>query len=428
MTAEVGVMNQLGVALAADSAVTVGGSPNKIYQSAEKLFLLAERAPVASMVYGSATFMGYPWETIVKAYRQSLGRTTCDTLAEYVDGFLNYLGGNSVLFTPGAQRHFVRESAERLFFYLRTEIEKRLQSELERRTLSERDIRSVNASVISEELSRTRAHDLADRLPSEFPEMVLQTYREEISGAAQHVFGDLPMTRTTRVKLLECAAELIARKRWGPSRSGFVIAGFGEVEYYPSVVDLTIEGIVADHILFTKERDVAISDETAACIIPFAQQEMVCSFMEGIDPYLKQVMVTSTTNLFRDASSLIIQHIQAAGVEIAVPDQRRILRTLEGALTSLLAEWDTVRNRDYSSPILSIVASLPKDELAAMAEALVNLTKFKRRVSRQPETVAGPIDVAVVTKGDGFVWIKRKYYFSADLNPRFMSKYYGGRV
>jgi hypothetical protein len=37
----------------------------------------------------------------------------------------------------------------------------------------------------------------------------------------------------------------------------------------------------------------------------------------------------------------------------------------------------------------------------------------------QDETVGGPIDVAVISKGDGFVWIKRKHYFERDLNPHF---------
>lgn len=67
---------------------------------------------------------------------------------------------------------------------------------------------------------------------------------------------------------------------------------------------------------------------------------------------------------------------------------------------------------------------LPKDELAAMAESLVNLTSFKRKVTLERETVGGPIDVAVISKGDGFVWIKRKHYFKPELNPQFLSKYY----
>ncbi len=40
------------------------------------------------------------------------------------------------------------------------------------------------------------------------------------------------------------------------------------------------------------------------------------------------------------------------------------------------------------------------------------------------ETVGGPIDVAVISKGDGFIWIKRKHYFSPELNPQFFANYY----
>ena len=40
------------------------------------------------------------------------------------------------------------------------------------------------------------------------------------------------------------------------------------------------------------------------------------------------------------------------------------------------------------------------------------------------ETVGGPIDVAVISKGDGFVWIKRKHYFKPELNPHFIKNYF----
>jgi hypothetical protein len=38
--------------------------------------------------------------------------------------------------------------------------------------------------------------------------------------------------------------------------------------------------------------------------------------------------------------------------------------------------------------------------------------------------VGGPIDVAVISRGDGFIWIKRKHYFSPELNPQFAANYY----
>jgi hypothetical protein len=53
----------------------------------------------------------------------------------------------------------------------------------------------------------------------------------------------------------------------------------------------------------------------------------------------------------------------------------------------------------------------------------VALTSLKRRVSSDAETVGGAIDVALISKGDGFVWIKRKYYFPEQLNPQFNRLY-----
>ena len=74
MTAEIIVVNKNAIAMAADSAVTVGnpfGTP-KIYNTVNKLFNLSKDALVAIMVYGNAEFLGLPWEIIVKSYRRRL--------------------------------------------------------------------------------------------------------------------------------------------------------------------------------------------------------------------------------------------------------------------------------------------------------------------------------------------------------------------
>ena len=99
-----------------------------------------------------------------------------------------------------------------------------------------------------------------------------------------------------------------------------------------------------------------------------------------------------------------------------------VRQAIDGLLPKLYDRWKRCRQEEYTNPVMQMVASLPKDELAAMAEALVNLTRFKRRISAQQETVGGPIDVAVITKGDGFVWTRRKHYFASELNPRYIAR------
>ena len=82
------------------------------------------------------------------------------------------------------------------------------------------------------------------------------------------------------------------------------------------------------------------------------------------------------------------------------------------------------QSRYHLEPVITALAHAPKEELAELAESLVHLTSLKRRVALETETVGGPIDVAVVSKGDGFIWLKRKHYFRPELNPYFIATYY----
>ena len=69
--------------------------------------------------------------------------------------------------------------------------------------------------------------------------------------------------------------------------------------------------------------------------------------------------------------------------------------------------------RDYIhdmhlGPFAATLQGMPPDEMAWLAESLVHLTSVKMRMSLGPEGVGGPVDVAVITKREGFKWIKRK--------------------
>ena len=86
MTCEVAVMNKRGIALAADSAVTLGNG-KKIYHTAEKLFSLTPSIPVAIMTFGATDMMNVPWETVVKIYPQKLGSRRFDTLDQCAKDF-----------------------------------------------------------------------------------------------------------------------------------------------------------------------------------------------------------------------------------------------------------------------------------------------------------------------------------------------------
>lgn len=89
MTAEVGVINRRGVALAADSAVTINNS--KVTNSAVKLFTLDSAHYVGIMFFGNAELQNIPWEVIIKSYREKIGNVTFAELEDYVNDFQKYV-------------------------------------------------------------------------------------------------------------------------------------------------------------------------------------------------------------------------------------------------------------------------------------------------------------------------------------------------
>ena len=64
--------NDLAIALAADSAATsVHGVVPKIF-NADKLFNLGDCCPVGAMFYQGSSFLGIPWDTVVKQFRSTI--------------------------------------------------------------------------------------------------------------------------------------------------------------------------------------------------------------------------------------------------------------------------------------------------------------------------------------------------------------------
>jgi len=64
-----------------------------------------------------------------------------------------------------------------------------------------------------------------------------------------------------------------------------------------------------------------------------------------------------------------------------------------------------------------VVPAMPLQDAIDLAEFLVDLTIKFSRFSQGAPTVGGPIEIAVISKHEHFKWIRRKHYYSPELNP-----------
>jgi hypothetical protein len=212
VTAEIGILNRIGVAMAADSAVTIGPEANKIWASADKLFHLSGSAPVGIMVYGNANFVGIPWETVVKEFRKELEDKRFDRLEEYAERFFRFLGSNRTLFPEASQDQKVEASIRSFFSHVRNEMESRLTAEIEQRgPLEDGEIAPIISEVISKLLRLVRGRPALKGFGKRTVAEIRKRYASIVRDARTHVFRDLPISASTSRKIGSLATEVLSR-------------------------------------------------------------------------------------------------------------------------------------------------------------------------------------------------------------------------
>lgn len=426
MTAEIAILNRSAVALAADSAVTISvGKGQKIYNTVNKLFTLSKFRPVGIMIYGAADFMGIPWESIIKEHRREIGKTEHATLQEYLDAFISWLRSNTQLFPEALQHQFLANGIREYFEQVRDEIEKRVSAAINAKgPIGESDVGHIVSDLIAEQRAKWQRFPRLDTVGAEFEADFAQRHRERIDQIRSSVFENLAVSEASAAELVAIVADGFCRDRFGEATSGVVIAGFGANEIFPSLIHCVLEGLIDSALKWKQIETAVINHENHATIVPIAQREMVDTFLSGVDPGYDETLRKALTQLLATSADELLQAIPPS----AFPNRDGIKAMLRKKIPEIVASFSQ-KMTDYSeerhiAPIINAVAALPKDELAAMAESLVNLTSFKRRISTDSETVGGEIDVAVISKGDGFIWIKRKHYFDVGRNPQFVANYY----
>jgi hypothetical protein len=428
MTAEIAIFNKSAIALAADSAATItsNGEHKKIYNGSEKLFTLSKHHPVGVMVYNNSDICSAPWELVIKSFRKFNGDKNYKTLVEWTEVFFKFVSDNHAIIDKP-----MRENSLTYFHY--NEIMPSLISEVmalaEKRSLEIGSVITINeyhkiATDYLDQFLVTLAaanffEDFDDRDTS-YATSVISNYLDHI--CEQFIIHDeAGIPPDLKAKVLDVLSLTSTKKAPVGVTSGIVFAGYGEDEYYPGVLSFDIFGCLGNKIrkIFNLSKS---SLGSAANVFPFAQDQEVQLFLKGCYDELLDHCNESYDechhNTIEKINNILISQLTA---EQAEPIIDQILQLTSDLPTETAHKINSFINERYNQRVMSMLNFLPKQELAYMAESLVNLTAFKRKVSDQHETVGGPIDVAIISKTDGFIWVKRKHYFEADLNHHFFT-------
>ncbi len=428
MTAVLGILNKQAVAIAADSAVTIGDPVNhKIFNRANKIFTLSKFHPIGVMIYNSANFMGTPWETIIKIYRKQLVDKRFPTVKFYQEDFISFLKSRNFFTAESDQKGFLYGFAHTLVGTLIKEVALANRLLIESPTDENKNqfliILEEKTDLYIEQFNNQGdfCNDFIDYKFADFEDYANELFDELINQ--NFTVNGYIVSDSLKLKLKQLIFVYLKTKENFTSFSGLIFTGFGEDEIYPSLVPLNISLALQSRLRCYVETssEALITNENGGAIRPFAQTDVINTILTGIDPTLDNIYLQNFETYFNKYNKFILDNIGDSNPVLSAQ-----IKGLD--VKQFMSEYESknleTKQTNYIFPLMDAVSSLSKEDLAEMAESLIYLTYLKRRMTNAEESVGGPVDVAIISKGDGFIWIKRKHYFKPELNQFFFANYF----
>ena len=421
MTSEIAILNRHAVDLASDSAVTVtqwmdGRAQQRYFKGANKIFNISKIAPVGLMMYGAANLHGAPWELIAKTFRRLLGTHTHVHLMGYATSIFEYLRYANDLFPFDYQEEvFIAECEKAALAFLvkvcfsdeYKNADQSVRNDIFNKSMQETRDSSRNAGPLGD----ATENDVTGSL-TKYSSQIIE--KIESNDVLQKVFDDFDSVDVE--KLAEVAVWAVYTNIFATlDRTGLVFSGYGEKEYFPSLVSYSFFSIILGKLLYKCDNHEEIGPRKISQILPFAMTDMVQTFVNGFSYNALQEIDQKV----QEGLDHFEEKLKADSGVTSTPNETQIKHDTKEKIIDRLIDHMV---ESHVEPIKRVVDALPLDEMADLAETLITVESLKERVTKPSESVGGPIDVAVISKSDGFVWIKRKHYFDASLNPRYFQR------
>lgn len=399
MTAIIALMNKKGAAIAADSAVTRPRKGiNKVTNNGNKMVRISDDLPVSVMISGNSNFLSTPWDIIARRYRQERKGVLLATVEDYALDFFRYMRLNRKIWDKDYENERLRE----LLYSIVAELVKtaricspdELQKELQG---------SLEEYIRQQELQET-VGQMTDCSPDEFNKRFESFLNYSIDELVRqdHDISRVLNLRGIRKLLLRFLYSKIRVSFESPYSSLLIFVGLGERQQYPSVVTAIVYGGYSNRVVyrFERKRSVTISGRQPSAILYFAQDDIIRAILRGADDNwigrMKEAFVSSLDPKTYEEHAVAHRLGKAIGEEI---------------------------NRKCEDSVKKWEKALEKLELrpmAELAECLISLTSLHRKLTFSHEGVGGEIDLAVLTKDDGFIWLNRKsWYHHKDIDGKY---------
>jgi len=448
MTSQLALMNSMAVALASDSAVTIG---SKTYNGVKKIFKLKNSPKIGIMISNIANYIpcNISWERVIRLFDESNSDSEFNTVSDCVEAFKKFVSSEKIL-SPNSENSISLQHDLINFVEEMIDIGQKRRFEEATRDLSE-EIYSKFEGLDThlEEAFGRRIEIFFDVIlefideqsdDEKFEHKRISKIHTETVKQASEIFCEkhqLGKSLASKIKTIMsyhlCSVPALKKQYNWRDYTNLVIAGFGSKHITPELHELKVGAIVDEKIGPFYEADIhkiripqnlmdngGLDSEgnlysASAFIIPYAQKEEIQNILNGIHPEFERryLQTQIPTNLLDTVKNSFISCIESTP-GIGPATKEKILSSLDSNSENILDEikqeihaggrhWAGKTRRQRFRDSTKIMDPI---QLAKFAEKIVNIEAEVAYYSNQrTRSVGGEILVAYISMEDGLQFV-----------------------
>lgn len=403
MSVGVCIVNRLGISLAADSAGTILGQNKMVYNSMNKVFSLSRKFPYGAIIYNKSVIYNASVEQIIKEFRIYMdSKDNINDYYEIIDFFEQFLKEKNDYYKFNSYDNtYYNPSIKVLITRLYNELYKLYDSS----DLIPFELKLNNYVNLDNDKRKNKGY-------SEFFDYLYTNYYDYFEKEVKDICKDI----LTDTKYIDMIWKAVCWQFSG-NYAGILFAGYGKNDAFPKYMDVHIYGVIGDEIKYDIVEKYDEFDSNGS-IYPVAQNDVINTFCIGITNNLYNFIPTKSFDIVKQKINSLSED------EFSIEQKNKLHNLFSNYEQEIIDQINLISRKKEIEPILAGVQSIQLSDLAFLSESLINLTSLKRTyaLNGMQQTVGGPTDVAVISKSDGFIWIKRKHYFDKELNIDYINK------
>lgn len=185
-----------------------------------------------------------------------------------------------------------------------------------------------------------------------------------------------------------------------------VFAGYGEDEPFPCICQYTVTGVENGKLQWSSDACRVISDKVESTIFTSGKSDII----DAIELGIQNKRIAPVYKQFQDLIDDVLDQAMFSRLKSKID-----YAAIRNEIKELIAE----SGRKQLHNKLNDIAEYDLQKMACLAENLIKATELHRKISFQQEEVGGLVDLAVITKNDGFQWLNRKSWYEPSKGGRY---------